>query len=103
LFPQAWFPKEHVQCKKAWRSYKNPLQDIGQTHKQQATIEGCSLQTIRESFSLQLLGETRVKYLTSLVCVCIFCATPLYCTFIKLDFDVTFRLQTGWTNCADRS
>ena len=67
LFPQAWFPKEHVQCKKTGRSYTNPSQDIGQTHKQQTTIEGRSLQTVRQSISLQLLGETRGKYLTLLV------------------------------------
>ena len=73
LFPQAWFPKEHVQCKETGRSYTNPSQDIGQTHKQQTTIEGHSLQTIYESISLQLLGEMRGKYLTSFVYVCIFC------------------------------
>jgi len=62
LFPQAWFPKEHVQCKETGRSYTNTSQDIGQTHKQQKTIEGRSLQTVRETISLQLLGETRGKY-----------------------------------------
>ena len=67
LFPQAWFPKEHVQCKETGRSYKNQSQDIDQTHQQQTTIEGRSLQTVRESISLQLLGGTRGKYFTSFV------------------------------------
>ena len=57
-----------------WEILQNPSQDIGQTHKQQTTIEGRSLQTVRESISLKLLGETRGKYLTSFVYV-FFCGT----------------------------